>query len=119
GIGNGLFNSPNTSAIMGTVGPEQRGIAAGTRTMLLNTGNVFSVGTVLALVAATVPPSVMLAIFSGEPTAVNAQALSHFIHGLDLAFGFMALMAVASAVLSALRGQESKRAVTQTQAVSR
>ncbi len=119
GIGNGLFNSPNTSAIMGTVTPGERGVAAGTRTMLLNTGNVFSVGAVLALIAATVPPSVTLAIFSGEPTVVSTLAMTHFIHGLDLAFGFMALMALAAAVLSALRGDESSRVVHHSEAVSR
>ena len=118
GIGNGLFNSPNTSAIMGTVGPEQRGIAAGTRTMLLNTGNVFSVGMVLALVAATVPPSTMLAIFAGEPTATNPQGLTHFVQGLNLAFAFMALMAVISAVLSAMRGEKAPRLANQSQTVS-
>ncbi|PSR27856.1 MAG: MFS transporter [Sulfobacillus thermosulfidooxidans] len=115
GVGNGLFNSPNTSAIMGTVAPEERGIAAGTRTMLLNTGNVFSVGMVLALVAATVPPSIMLAIFAGEPTAVNAQGLVHFVHGLNWAFVFMALMALISACLSLLRGQQSPALVEQSQ----
>ncbi len=119
GIGNGLFNSPNTSAIMGSVHSQERGVAAGIRTMLLNTGNVFSVGSVLALVAATVPPPVMLAIFSGQPAAVNPGALDHFTHGLDLAFGFMALMALASAVLSALRGEETSGALKHSEAVSR
>ena len=103
---------------MGTVGPEQRGIAAGTRTMLLNTGNVFSVGMVLALVAATVPPSTMLAIFAGEPTATNPQGLTHFVQGLNLAFAFMALMAVISAVLSAMRGEKAPRLANQSQTVS-
>jgi MFS family permease len=106
GAGNGLFNSPNTSAIMGAVKPQERGIAAGTRTMLLNTGNVFSIGMVLALVAATVPPSVMLDIFSGQPSNVGAAGLTNFIHGLDIAFALMALMAFVSAVLSYLRGPQ-------------
>ncbi|WP_053960886.1 MFS transporter [Sulfobacillus thermosulfidooxidans] len=119
GVGNGLFNSPNTSAIMGTVAPEERGIAAGTRTMLLNTGNVFSVGMVLALVAATVPPSIMLAIFAGQPTAVNTQGLVHFVHGLNWAFVFMAFMALISAFLSFLRGQHAPVLVEQSQSAVR
>ncbi len=110
GAGNGLFNSPNTSAIMGSVGPQERGIAAGTRTMLLNTGNVFSIGMVLALVAATVPPAMMLAIFSGLPSHVGAAGMLHFIHGLDLAFALMSVMAFASAVLSYLRGPQEQTA---------
>ena len=37
GIGSGMFNSPNTAAMMGTVPAHRRGIAAGARTMLQNT----------------------------------------------------------------------------------
>src|SRR6185312_523886 len=42
GIGSGMFNSPNTAAMMGTVPPYRRGIAAGARTLLQNTGAVLS-----------------------------------------------------------------------------
>ena len=34
GAGSGLFNSPNTSAVMGVVPPAKRGIGAGMRAML-------------------------------------------------------------------------------------
>src|SRR5947209_4719249 len=37
GIGSGMFNSPNTAAMMGTVPVQRRGIAAGARIMLQNT----------------------------------------------------------------------------------
>lgn len=119
GAGNGLFNSPNTSAIMGSVIPQDRGIAAGTRTMLLNTGNVFSIGMVLALVAATVPPAVMLAIFSGQPASVGALSLTSFLHGLSLAFSAMALMAFVSAALSFLRESNQPQALKEARAASR
>ena len=45
-----MFNSPNTAAMMGTVPPQRRGIAAGARTMLQNTGAVISIAFVLAIV---------------------------------------------------------------------
>ena len=38
GIGSGMFNSPNTAAMMGVVPAKRRGIAAGARTLLQNTG---------------------------------------------------------------------------------
>jgi len=38
GIGNGLFNSPNMSAVMGSVPPNRRGVAAGMTTLLFNSG---------------------------------------------------------------------------------
>ena len=55
GIGSGMFNSPNTAAMMGTVPAHRRGIAAGARTMLQNTGAVLSIAFVLAIVTAAGP----------------------------------------------------------------
>ena len=40
GVGSGIFNSPNTAAMMGVVPMHRRGIAAGARMMLPNTGAV-------------------------------------------------------------------------------
>jgi hypothetical protein len=40
--GSGFFASPNMNAIMSSVQPGQRGIAAGTRAMLMNTGQVLN-----------------------------------------------------------------------------
>ena len=60
-----MFNSPNTAAMMGTVPAHRRGIAAGARTMLQNTGAVLSIAFVLAIVTAAVPKDVLLQIFSG------------------------------------------------------
>ena len=42
GIGSGMFNSPSTAAMMGTVAPHRRGIAAGARVLVQNTGAVIS-----------------------------------------------------------------------------
>jgi len=41
--GSGLFNSPNTSAVIGVIPPAKRGIGAGTPAMLTNTGFVISI----------------------------------------------------------------------------
>ena len=43
GIGNGLFNAPNTNAVMGAVRPNRRGVAAGTRMLLNNTGQTMAI----------------------------------------------------------------------------
>ena len=48
GVGSGMFNSPNTAAMMGTVAPHRRGIAAGARVLVQNTGAVISIAFVLA-----------------------------------------------------------------------
>ena len=71
GIGSGMFNSPNTAAMMGVVPANRRGVAAGARMMLQNTGAVLSIAFVMAIVTAAVPKSVLLAIFSGVTTGLS------------------------------------------------
>src|SRR3954449_1804024 len=75
GIGSGMFNSPNTAAMMGTVPANRRGIAAGARTMLQNTGAVLSIAFVLAIITAAIPTDVLLAIFSGVTTGLSSARL--------------------------------------------
>ena len=65
GIGSGMFNSPNTAAMMGTVAPHRRGIAAGARVLVQNTGAVISIAFVLAIVTSAVPKHVLFKVFSG------------------------------------------------------
>jgi hypothetical protein len=105
GGGSGLFNSPNTAAIMASVRPGQRGIAAGTRTMLMNTGGVFSIAFALAIVAGTLPKTVMFQIFAGVTAGVPQSALQPFIAGMHLSFWLMAAISLLGALASALRGQ--------------
>src|SRR5205814_9095119 len=80
GVGSGMFNSPNTSAMMGTVPPHRRGIAAGARMMLQNTGAVISIAFVLAVITAAVPKMLLFKIFSGLTSGLSAHALEPFIH---------------------------------------
>ena len=75
GVGSGMFNSPNTAAMMGVVPANRRGVAAGARMMLQNTGAVLSIAFVMAIVTAAVPKSVLLAIFSGVTTGLSQARL--------------------------------------------
>ena len=65
GVGSGMFNSPNTAAMMGTVPPHRRGIASGARVLVQNTGAVLSIAFVMAIVTSSVPTTVLFAVFSG------------------------------------------------------
>jgi MFS family permease len=49
GIGSGLFSSPNASAVMGAVPPNQRGAAAGMRGTFMNSGSALSIGIFFSL----------------------------------------------------------------------
>jgi MFS family permease len=103
GIGSGMFNSPNTAAMMGTVPVERRGIAAGARTMLQNTGAVISIAFVLAIVTNSIPKEVLFAIFSGLASGLSAAQLDPFIHNMHEALWVLAATSVIGAGVSMLR----------------
>jgi EmrB/QacA subfamily drug resistance transporter len=103
GVGSGMFNSPNTAAMMGTVPPQRRGIAAGARTMLQNTGAVLSIAFVLAIVTSSIPTEVLLSIFSGVTTGLSDAALEPFIHNMHTALWVLAATSMVGAVVSLLR----------------
>ena len=103
GIGSGMFNSPNTAAMMGTVPTERRGIAAGARTMLQNTGAVISIAFVLAIVTAAVPKPVLFKIFSGLASGLTSAQLDPFIHNMHTALWVLAAISVVGAGVSMLR----------------
>ena len=109
GIGSGMFNSPNTAAMMGTVPVERRGIAAGARTMLQNTGAVISIAFVLAIVTAAMPKEVLFAIFSGLASGLSAAQLDPFIHNMHTALWVLAATSVLGAGVSLLRPQPRRR----------
>ncbi len=103
GIGMGMFNSPNTAAMMAVVPMHRRGIAAGTRMMLQNTGAVVSIAFVLALVTAAVPKTVLFKIMSGLASGLSSEQLSPFIANLHTAFWVLSAISLVGAGVSLLR----------------
>jgi MFS family permease len=103
GIGSGMFNSPNTAAMMGTVPAHRRGIAAGARTMLQNTGAVISIAFVLAIVTAAVPKPVLFKIFSGLAAGLGEAQLAPFIDNMHTALWVLAATSLLGAGVSLLR----------------
>ncbi len=103
GIGSGMFNSPNTAAMMGTVPVHRRGIAAGARTMLQNTGAVLSIAMVMAIVTAAVPQDVLLQIFSGLAESLSPAQLDPFVSNMHTALWVLAATSLAGAGVSLLR----------------
>jgi EmrB/QacA subfamily drug resistance transporter len=106
GIGSGMFNSPNTAAMMGTVPTERRGIAAGARTMLQNTGAVISIAFVLAIVTSAVPKPVLFKIFSGLASGLTSAQLDPFIHNMHTALWVLAATSLLGAGVSLLRPRD-------------
>ncbi len=103
GVGSGTFNSPNTAAMMGTVKPHRRGIAAGARVLVQNTGAVISIAFVLAIVTSAVPKSVLFSVFSGLANHISTQQLEPFISNMHVALWTLAIISVVGALVAAAR----------------
>jgi hypothetical protein len=103
GIGSGMFNSPNTAAMMGTVPAHRRGIAGGARTMLQNTGAVISIAFVLAIITAAVPKDVLFKIFSGLASNLSDARLVPFIANMHTALWVLAATSIVGAGVCLLR----------------
>lgn len=104
GGGSGLFNSPNTNAIMQSVPPQRRGIAAAMRAMLANTGQMLSIAIIFPLVLSKLPEDVMMRVFLyGGGMNDVPQILASFESGLHIAFILSFVITLVAAVASWLR----------------
>lgn len=116
GIGSGMFNSPNTAAMMGTVAPHRRGIAAGARVLVQNTGAVISIAFVLAVLTSTVPKHVLFSVVSGLAKHISTARLTPFISNMHTALWCLAAVSVVGAIISGARPKELGTAGVREQA---
>ncbi len=65
GVGQGMFSSPNTSSVMGSVPADQRGVASGMRATFQNSGSLVSIGVFFSLITAGLAASLPVTLFSG------------------------------------------------------
>ncbi len=114
GIGSGMFNSPNTAAMMGTVPAHRRGIAAGARVLVQNTGAVISIAFVLAIVTSSVPKSVLFSVFSGLANHISTAELDPFISNMHTALWVLAITSLLGAFVAAARPREAATEVAAT-----
>jgi EmrB/QacA subfamily drug resistance transporter len=112
GIGSGMFNSPNTAAMMGVVPAHRRGVAAGARTLLQNTGAVLSIAFVMAIVTSAIPKATLFAIFSGLATGLSAAKLDPFISNMHVALWTLAAVSLVGAGVCLLRPSHSVETIT-------
>ncbi len=103
GIGSGMFNSPNTAAMMGAVPVHRRGIAAGARVMVQNTGAVISIAFVMAIITSAVPKTTLFKIFSGVSAGLSSSQLQPFISNMHLALWVLTGISLLGAVISMMR----------------
>jgi MFS family permease len=103
GVGSGMFNSPNTAAMMGAVPAKRRGVAAGARTLLQNTGAILSIAFVMAIVTSAVPKATLFAVFSGLASGLSSAALAPFISNMHTALWCLAAVSLLGTVVCLMR----------------
>jgi len=69
GAGTGLFTSPNTSSILGSVPPERRGVASSIRTVAFNVGFTFSLNMAVLTMTHYIPYEVATRMIISGPDA--------------------------------------------------
>jgi len=111
GAGHGFFQTPNTVAVMSAVPANRRGVAAGSRNLLFNTGQTMAVGVAMVILATTMSYKALVAMFAGQDTG-GAIVTSAFVDGLHHVYFVAAVLTGGAVVLSALRGSEPARRVT-------
>ncbi len=81
GVGQGMFSSPNTSSIMGSVPAEQRGVASGMRSTFQNSGTIVSIGVFFSLItsglAASLPKTLSSGLLNAGVPATVATKIAH------------------------------------------
>ena len=100
GLGQGLFMSPNSSAVLGSVPRPRVGTASGTLAQMRVTGQALGIALSAAIVATRLP--IHVAALGGPPTAaLHSVALAGAIHD---AFVVAALVCAVGIVTSLVRG---------------
>lgn len=103
GLGFGLFNTPNNSAIMGNVPPANRGTASGTLATMRNIGMALGVaisGALFSLFNNSATAAYTAAGQTGNQLTANA-----FVYALRLTYLAAAAIAVLATVASLIKGK--------------
>ncbi len=109
GAGHGFFQTPNTVAVMSAVPSNRRGVAAGSRNLLFNTGQTMAVGVAMVILSTTMSYKTLVAMFAGTARGGAALEVNSFMDGLHHVYLVAAILTGGAIVLSALRGKEELR----------
>jgi len=105
GTGFGLFSSPNTSAVMGSVKQTKLGVAAGTLGTMRFMGQSVGLALIVTVMAATLPPRDMLEVLAGF-SMQNSVAVNEFVQGMKNFFLIASVISALGTLTSMIRGHE-------------
>jgi MFS family permease len=82
GVAQGMFTSPNSSSVMGSVPARQRGVASGMRSTFINSGTAISIGVFFTLMIAGLSSHLPKTLSSGLHAAGLSATAAHKIASL-------------------------------------
>ena len=110
GVGFGLFSSPNTRAVMGSVDRSKLGVASGTLSTMRATGQSIGLAMVGAVIASALPPQTVLQLLTGL-TGQDFVARDDFILGMRTLFLVASAISAVGTFASLVRGRESSEPI--------
>jgi MFS family permease len=108
-FGSGLFQPPNTSAIMSSVSPQRRGVASSMRAFFNSAGMVLSMGIAFPVIMRTISLDEMMNMFVVGGANMPVAVQEAFTSGITGAFILSSIITVPAIIASALRGKENNR----------
>jgi MFS family permease len=108
GVGFGLFSSPNTSAVMGSVRGGKLGVAAGTLGTMRFMGQGIGLALIGTVMSTTLPAKDMLAVFAGL-SMQSGVAIDEFVTGMRSFFLITCVIGMIGTMTSMVRGREHAR----------
>jgi EmrB/QacA subfamily drug resistance transporter len=113
GVGIGIFNSPNSSAVLGSVSRAQYGVAGGFLSMVRNSGQVIGVAVAGAMLINAIAPVVgalgLNALQTPTAGVDHTPLLNAFLNGMRLAYTISAALAAIGAIFSLSRGRRARK----------
>ncbi len=103
GIGSGLFQTPNNSAVMGSASQEHRGVASGTLATMRNIGMVMGVAVSGALFSSS--QNNAMAIFASQGMTDSLQKGNAFIYALHITFTAAVIVSFMAVIASFVKGR--------------
>jgi EmrB/QacA subfamily drug resistance transporter len=107
GVGFGIFSSPNTSAVMGSVKQMKLGVASGTLATMRFMGQSLGLALLGMVMSTTLPPRTLLALFTGL-SVQDKVATTEFVQGMKEFFLIASAIGALATLTSMVRGQENK-----------
>jgi MFS family permease len=103
GLGVGIFMTPNTSSIMGSVAKNRRGIANGVRQLSQQSGAAISAAVCLAVIASPLTPVNRQAAYAGELSLAGGSPIREFTSAYHQSFAILLGSIVLAVAVSLLR----------------